>query len=43
MTLTPEFGPAPYTAALPYSGELVSDAWELNVAMAALLRERYGR
>lgn len=43
MTLTPEFGPAPYTTALPYSGELVSDAWELNVAMAALLRERYGR
>lgn len=43
MTLTPEFGPAPYTAALPFSGEPVSDAWELNVAMLALLRERYGR
>lgn len=43
MTLTPEFGPAPYTAALPFSGELVSDPWELNVAMLALLRERYGR
>lgn len=42
MTLTPEFGPAPYTAALPFSGELVSDAWELNVAMLELLRERYG-
>ena len=42
MTLTPEFGPAPYTAALPYGGALVSDAWELNVAMLGLLRERYG-
>ncbi len=41
MTLTPEFGPAPYTAALPYSGELVSNAWELNVAMLELLRARY--
>jgi len=43
MTLTPEFGPAPYTAALPYSGKLVSDAWELNVAMRALLDKRYRR
>ncbi len=42
MTLTPEFGPAPYTAALPYGGALVSDPWELNVAMLGLLRERYG-
>ncbi|HEY0061803.1 MAG TPA: TIM barrel protein [Telluria sp.] len=41
MTITPEFGPAPYTAALPYSGELVSDTWELNVAMLELLRARY--
>ncbi|MFL6658572.1 MAG: sugar phosphate isomerase/epimerase family protein [Massilia sp.] len=43
MTLTPEFGPAPYTQALPYSGALVSDPWELNVAMQTLLRQRYGR
>lgn len=43
MTITPEFGPAPYTQALPYSGELVSDAWQLNLAMLALLRARYGR
>ncbi|MES2114499.1 MAG: TIM barrel protein [Pseudomonadota bacterium] len=41
MTLTPEFGPVPYTQTLPYSGEQVSDAWELNVAMLALLRTRY--
>ncbi len=43
MTLTPEFGPVPYTQTLPYSGAEVSNAWELNVAMLALLRERYGR
>lgn len=41
MTLTPEFGPAPYTAALPFGGALLSDPWELNVAMGALLRARY--
>ncbi|QYF91816.1 sugar phosphate isomerase/epimerase [Massilia sp. PAMC28688] len=43
MTLTPEFGPAPYTQALPFGGELVSQPWELNVAMLELLRGRYGR
>jgi sugar phosphate isomerase/epimerase len=43
ITITPEFGPPPYTQALPYGGAPVSDAWELNVAMLHLLRERYGR
>ena len=43
MTLTPEFGPAPYTAALPHGGALLADPWEQNVAMLALLRARYGR
>ena len=41
MTLTPEFGPAPYTQTLPYTQREVSNAWELNVAMLALLRKRY--
>ena len=41
LTLTPEFGPVPYTPTLPYSGQPVSNAWELNVAMLRLLRERY--
>jgi hypothetical protein len=41
MTLTPEFGPAPYTQTLPYTQREVSNAWELNVAMLALLRQRY--
>ncbi len=43
ITLTPEFGPVPYTQTLPYSGQEVSNAWELNVAMLQLLRARYGR
>ncbi|MGO4378216.1 sugar phosphate isomerase/epimerase family protein [Pseudoduganella sp. RAF19] len=41
MTMTPEFGPAPYTFNLPYTQEPVTNAWELNVAMLKLLRERY--
>jgi sugar phosphate isomerase/epimerase len=41
LTMTPEFGPAPYTQTLPYTGAAVSNAWELNVAMLALLRQRY--
>ena len=43
MTLTPEFGPVPYTQTLPYTQQEVSNAWELNVAMLQLLRARYGR
>ncbi|CDG81690.1 sugar phosphate isomerase/epimerase family protein [Janthinobacterium agaricidamnosum] len=43
MTMTPEFGPLPYTQALPYTQQPVSNAWELNVAMLDLLRLRYGR
>lgn len=41
LTITPEFGPVPYTATLPYSQQEVSNAWELNVAMMHLLRARY--
>lgn len=41
MTLTPEFGPVPYTQTLPYTQKEVSNAWELNVAMLELLRQRY--
>ncbi len=41
LTLTPEFGPVPYTQTVPYSATPVSNAWELNVAMATLLRARY--
>ena len=41
ITLTPEFGPVPYTQTLPYTNQAVTDAWELNVAMLKLLRARY--
>ncbi|MFA9219369.1 MAG: sugar phosphate isomerase/epimerase family protein [Sphingomonadaceae bacterium] len=41
MTITPEFGPVPYTQTLPYTLKEVSNAWELNVAMLELLRSRY--
>jgi sugar phosphate isomerase/epimerase len=41
LTMTPEFGPSPYTPSLPYSQALVSDPWELNVAMMKLLKARY--
>lgn len=41
ITLTPEFGPQPYTQALPYTQQPVSDAWQLNVAMLGVLRQRY--
>lgn len=43
LTLTPEFGPLPYTQLNPANGQPLSDAWEQNVAMLGLLRERYGR
>lgn len=41
LAITPEFGPAPYTPALPYTRQPVSNAWELNVAMKDLLKARY--
>ncbi len=41
LTMTPEFGPMPYTQSLPYSQAPVSDPWELNVAMLKLLKARY--
>lgn len=43
LTMTPEFGPAPYTPTLPYTQQVVSNAWNLNVAMLGLLRARYCR
>ena len=42
LTMTPEFGPAPYTQTLPYTGQPVANQWDMNVAMLQLLRSRYG-
>jgi sugar phosphate isomerase/epimerase len=41
LTITPEFGPPPYMATIPFSGEPVTSQWEANAFMMRLLRNRY--
>ncbi|MEI6385697.1 MAG: sugar phosphate isomerase/epimerase [Spirochaetota bacterium] len=41
LTVTPEFGPAPYMPLLPWTGQPVSDQWGINVYMMELLRKRW--
>jgi sugar phosphate isomerase/epimerase len=41
LTMLSEFGPVPYTPALPYTREPVSDSWQINVWMMELFRKRY--
>ncbi|MEZ0607770.1 sugar phosphate isomerase/epimerase family protein [Fibrella sp. WM1] len=41
LTITTEFGPAPYLPTLPYSREPVADQWAINVFMMNLLKARY--
>jgi sugar phosphate isomerase/epimerase len=41
LTITPEFGPAPYMPALPFTEMPVTSQWEVNVFMMDLLRKRY--
>lgn len=41
LNITTEFGPWPYTPALPYTQEPVSSQWELNLHMLNLLKRRY--
>jgi sugar phosphate isomerase/epimerase len=41
LTITPEFGPAPYMPLLPYTGMPVASQWEINTAMMEMLRKRY--
>lgn len=41
LTITPEFGPAPYMPALPYTCQPVADQWTLNQYMLNFLRQRY--
>jgi sugar phosphate isomerase/epimerase len=43
LTMLTEFGPVPYTPALPYTKQPVSDQWDINVWMLELFRKRYGR
>lgn len=41
LTITPEFGPAPYMPASPGTDEPLADQWEMNVTMMELLTERW--
>ncbi|WP_428329346.1 sugar phosphate isomerase/epimerase family protein [Mucilaginibacter sp.] len=41
LTITPEFGPAPYMPALPFTKMPVASQWEINVYMMGLLKDRY--
>lgn len=41
VTITPEFGPAPYMPLLPFSSKPVADQWEVNMFMKQLLTKRY--
>lgn len=41
MTITPEFGPAPYMIHLPGTRQPLGDQWAINKYMMELLRERY--
>jgi hypothetical protein len=43
LSITPEFGPAPYMPQLPYVQQPLTNQWEANVYMMQLLRERYKR
>lgn len=41
LSITPEFGPAPYMSNIPFSDIPVADQWEINLYMLQLLKERY--
>lgn len=40
MSITPEFGPAPYMPSMPYTKEPLANQWEINYEMMHQLRER---
>jgi sugar phosphate isomerase/epimerase len=41
VTITTEFGPAPYMTSLPYTRQPIASQWEINVFMKDLLTKRY--
>lgn len=41
LTITPEFGPAPYMPALPFTKMPVANQWDINVFMMNLLKKRF--
>lgn len=41
LTITPEFGPAPYMVQMPGTRVPIADQWAINESMMNLLKERY--
>jgi hypothetical protein len=41
LTVTPEFGPAPYMPLKPYSQKPISKQWDINLFMMELFKARY--
>ena len=41
LTITPEFGPAPYMPEMPHTRQPLASQWDVNLYMMNLLRERY--
>lgn len=41
LTITTEFGPAPYMVHLPFTNMPIANQWDINVYMMHLLKERY--
>jgi sugar phosphate isomerase/epimerase len=43
LTITPEFGPAPYMVHIPFTNVPLANQWEINVHMMNLLKKRYAK
>jgi sugar phosphate isomerase/epimerase len=43
LTVTPEFGPAPYMPSAPHTMRPLARQWDVNLHMAELFRKRYPR
>lgn len=43
LTITTEFGPAPYMVHLPFTNMPIASQWDINVFMLQLLKERYSK
>lgn len=41
LTITTEFGPAPYMVHLPFTDMPIANQWDINLYMMQLLKERY--
>lgn len=43
LTITTEFGPAPYMVHLPFTNMPIASQWDINIHMMQLLKERYSK